>query len=98
MFGKNKGEGIKERLELLNRFEPRTQEILEFSSQKHRAKAAPDDILDALAAAVTARLGYPNNLATLPARNDRGAPVEVDRSVPGRDIPMEMVYYNPPHA
>jgi len=88
VFGKKKGEGIKERLELLNKFEPRTQEILEFSSQKHRAKVAPDDVLDALAAAVTARLGHPDRLATLPAKPEPDA----------RGLPMEMVFYNPRHA
>ena len=88
VFGKKKGEGIKERLELLNKFEPRTQEILEFSSQKHRTKVARDDILDALAAAVTARLGYPDQLATLPD----------DPPTDARGIPMEMVFYNPRHA
>ncbi len=46
--------------------------------------AAPDDLLDALAAAVTALLGG-NNLKTLPDKPERDV----------HGLPMEMVYYLP---
>ena len=97
-YGKKTYEGVAERLAVLQAFEPRTREILAAVQKEYRAKVAADDILDALAAAVTARLGTQvGPLQTLPARIG-GIPVEVDRSVPDGGLPMEMVYYNPPHA
>ena len=87
---KDQPEGEAERIRILEakHIEPRTREILAAVQKEYRAKVAPDDILDALAAAVTARLGHPNRLATLPAE----PPHDV------RGLPMEMVYYNPRHA
>ena len=85
-----RGLGQRERIRVLEHedVEPRTREILAAALKEYRAKVAPDDILDALAAAVTARLGHPNRLATLPRNPPRDA----------RGLPMEMVYYNPPHV
>ena len=97
---KDQPEGEAERIRILEArpIEPRTREILADALVKYQGKAAPDDILDALAAAVTARLGTQvGPLQTLPARIG-GIPVEVDLSVPDGGLPMEMVYYNPPHA
>ena len=87
-YSKKADEGIGERLAVLREFEPRAQKILAAVQKEYRAKAAADDILDALAAAVTARLGYPDRLATLPA----------DPPTDNRGLPMEMVFYNPRHA
>ena len=79
--------GYYDRLKILRTFEQRTDEIVEsalpFTCDN---RAAADDILDALAAAVTARLGYPDKLKTLP-------------ETPPKDehgLRMEMVFYNPP--
>lgn len=87
---KDQPEGEAERIRILEarNIEPRTREILAAVQKQYPSKTAPDDILDALAAAVTARLGHPNRLATLPAKPPHDA----------RGLPMEMVYYNPPHA
>ena len=87
-FSKKNGDGQRERIDVLRTFEPRAQEILAAVQKEYRAKAADDDILDALAAAVTARLGYPDRLATLPD----------DPPTDARGLPMEMVFYNPRHA
>lgn len=84
---KGESAGIEERKGVLRRYEPRTDNIYKCASTEHRRrKVARDDILDALAAAVTAKLGlgYPDNhqLRTLP-------------ECPPRDcegLPMEMVY------
>ena len=83
---KKKSQGQAERIQILQQFEPRTREILAAARRDHAGQAADDDILDALAAAVTVRLGYPDNLKTLP-------------ETPPKDehgLPMEMVFYNPP--
>ena len=73
--------GIRERMEVLKRREPRTEMICD-SACKYlwKQQAAGDDILDALAAAVTAKLGWPNNLRTLPEcplTDDRGLRTEM---------------------
>ena len=79
--------GIKERMEVLKRCEQRTEKICK-SACKYlwNPQVAGDDILDALAAAVTAKLGIgcsdSYQLRTLP-------------KCPPRDcegLPMEMVY------
>ena len=83
-------EGESERIRILGakHIEPRAGEILAAVQKEYRARAAPDDILDALAAAVTACLGYPDQLATLPD----------DPPTDDCGLPMEMVFYNPRHA
>ncbi len=102
---KDQPEGEAERIRILEagRIEPRTREILDAAWNKYRGQAARDDILDALAAAVTARLGTQaerrgtqarRGLQTLPARADPCRPLESD----AHGLPMEMVYYNPHHA
>ena len=83
---KKKGCGIVERIRVLTEVEPRTKEI--FNEGCHmfpRRCVARDDILDALAAAVTAYRGYPDALQTLPE-----IPPNDDR-----DLPMEMVFWQP---
>ena len=75
--------GIKERMEVLKRCEQRTEKICK-SACKYlwNPQVAGDDILDALAAAVTAKLGWPDNLWTLPECPQTDC----------NDLPMEMVY------
>lgn len=98
--GKKTLQGFYDRMNVLRKVERRVDAILE---QALPLTCDPkvvggDDILDALAAAVTARLGtQAERLQTLPARIG-GIPVEVDLSVPDGGLPMEMVYYNPPDA
>ena len=88
-FNKKKRPGIEERMAVLERYEQRTQAIYDdVMANYFRKVVARDDILDALAAAVTARLGYPDRLATLPD----------DPPTDDRGLPMEMVFYNPRHA
>ena len=70
---------------MLERVESRAREMLDEALRDHGHHAAPDDILDALAAAVTAREGYPDRLETVPDEPPRDA----------RGLPMEMVFYNP---
>lgn len=83
---KKKREGEAERIRVLQRGEPRTQEIFDDTCRKFlRRQAARDDILDALVAAVTARFGY-GRLRTIP-----GCP-----PVDCKGLPMEMVYWEAP--
>lgn len=80
--------GIRERIAVLNNVEPRTQEIFDAALAGYkRAEVARDDILDALAAAVTAYRGWPNHLHTLPFNNPQ---------IDGNGLPMEMVFWEPP--
>ena len=88
-YSKKKMEGRCERIHVLSQYESRTRAIYASALDTFLRKAvARDDILDALAAAVTARLGYPDRLATLPD----------DPPTDARGLPMEMVFYNPRHA
>ena len=84
---KSEGAGIEERKGVLQHHERRTVDIYNCAYSKYpRKEVARDDILDALAAAVTAKLGLgcPDNyqLRTLPE-----CPQTDDRC-----LPMEMVY------
>ena len=88
-MGHNKGRppGHAERMAVLRRFEPSAEGVYQTALGRWlRKEVARDDILDALAAAVTARLGYPHKLQTLPA----------DPPTDEHGLPMEMVFYNPP--
>ena len=83
---KKKKEGRDRRLSVLQGIEPRTKDIYNCALKKYlRKQVARDDILDALAAAVTAKLGWPNDLRTLP----ECPPTDCN------DLPMEMVYVRP---
>lgn len=79
--------GIKERMEVLKRYEQRTEKICK-SACKYlwKQQVAGDDVLDALAAAVTAKLGLgcsdSYQLRTLPECPPRDC----------KDLRMEMVY------
>ena len=82
-YSKKKREGEAERLQVLQRREPRAQKILDDACCTFlRSQVARDDILDALATAVTARLGH-DRLRTIP----ECPPTDC------KGLPMEMVYW-----
>jgi predicted RNase H-like nuclease len=82
-YNKKRREGFAERLQVLRRHFPQSDElVIEALTKLHRNQVAGDDILDALAAAITGKCSH-NHLATIP-----GAP---ERDSEG--LPMEMVYY-----
>lgn len=84
-YSKKTPEGFDERLGLLRKIYGRSKELFEEAWLMHGGwDVIRDDILDALAAAVTARFGF-DVLKTLPEAPEKDA----------RDLPMEMVYYNP---
>ena len=84
--GKKNDAGLKERRCVLSKHYPNTINIYNEALKKFpRKKVKKDDIVDAIAAAVTANC-CPENLCTLPAgREQRDA----------EDLPMEMVYCEP---
>lgn len=78
--------GRRERLDVLARYFPHARSIAETAAKTYRRQdVAWDDIVDALAGAVTARLGY-RNFSTLPASPER------DRC----GFAMEVVFTAPP--
>jgi predicted RNase H-like nuclease len=84
-YSKKTLEGFVERLGVLRKVYGECEEYVKEALVKHRRQdVAKDDILDALAAAATARLGF-DALKTLPEAPEKDA----------KDLPMEMVYYNP---
>ena len=83
--GKKTVSGERQRLEILKRFECRTREIYREACRRFvGGGVAKDDILDALAAAVTARCDH-DRLKTIPDC----PPMDC------KGLPMEMVYYKP---
>jgi len=82
MFKKKKIDGLRERMTVLRRACNQTDAIVKLARHEFRGKVTDNDILDALAAAVTAFLGR-QRLLTLPENP------EVD----ARGLRMEMVYY-----
>ncbi|MDE2861639.1 MAG: DUF429 domain-containing protein [Chloroflexota bacterium] len=90
-LGKDERPGEYERLRVLgHRLPPVRSMFLEMIDGTSRSQVARDDILDALAAAVTGWLWKSGRgtLATLPAVPPRDS----------RGLPMEMVYCTPDHA
>ena len=84
-FNKRRPAGAVKRIRVLEKVEPRTRQIFDEACCRFLdCGAAEDDILDALALAVTAYRGH-GRLQTLPDRPPRDA----------EDLPMEMVYYIP---
>ena len=82
--GKKTSQGYDERRNLLQRVEPQATDIIDKAMGKYlRKHVAKDDILDALAAAVTAREG-----------SVRGAlrAIPPDPPIDSKGLPMEMVY------
>lgn len=85
---KHTDEGIEERIQTLCKkgVEPRTRKILDEAWSTYQDHCVgKDDILDALAGAVTARAGGSNNLQTLPA----------NRQPDYKGLGMEMVFWKP---
>ena len=82
-FNKKEDKGEEQRIRVLERFEPQTRAM--YSKARRRfvgGGVGKDDILDALAAAVTARLGH-DWLKTIPECPPRDC----------KGLPMEMVYW-----
>lgn len=78
--------GHAERLAVLEHFEPRVREAYRTALDRwQRKEVAHDDVIDAFAAAVTARLGHPGSLQTVPEHPPTDA----------HGLPMEMVFYDP---
>ena len=85
LHSKKTEEGIEDRLTVLEGVEQISREIVDVACFKFPDDSvAKDDILDALAAAVTARMGYqdPLTLPKYPPKDSKG-------------LPMEMVYWIP---
>ena len=79
---KRTAEGAAERIAVLERHLPSAAAIVDEVTRAHRKTAlGQDDVLDALAGAVTARLGA-SSLKTLPATPERDS----------RGLRMEIVY------
>lgn len=69
-YPKRTPEGCAERVELLRRYLPRLHAVLTGLPRRRRHGYAADDVLDALALAVNARLGGEGGLAVLPATGE----------------------------
>jgi predicted RNase H-like nuclease len=79
---KKRKTGRAERLDVLKQFFPEAQSVIEAAAKCYRRKdVAWDDIIDALALAVTARLGH-SRLRSLPMKPERDS----------FDLPMEIVF------
>lgn len=84
-FNKRRTAGAMERIRVLKKIEPRTRQIFDKACCEFLDRgAAEDDILDALALAVTAYCGHPQ-LQALPDRPPKD----------NKGLLMEMVYYIP---
>jgi predicted RNase H-like nuclease len=81
-FNKKQGQGQQERLAVLEPYFPQCHALFaQASGEFLRRQVARDDIIDAMACAVTAKLGY-GGYRTLPPRPQRD----------GQGLPMEIVY------
>lgn len=79
---KKRRAGRVERLAVLNRFFPEAESVVEAAARKYnRNEVMRDDVIDALALAIAARLGY-GRLQTLPASPEHDA----------FDLPMEIAF------
>lgn len=81
-YPKNKKVGFQERMGVLNKVYSATEEIVDYALKLPRQEVAKDDILDALAAAVTAS-AVERGLTVIPQKAESDS----------RGLPMEMVYY-----
>ncbi len=70
--------GYRERVRLLRRLEPRTGAILRFAERElRRSDAARDDVVDALALAVSALQPRLDRVPARPERDGRGLPMQI---------------------
>ncbi|AKB84510.1 DUF429 domain-containing protein [Methanococcoides methylutens] len=84
-YSKKDDEGITERLEVLKQFCPSANEIFQSSlSRFKRKEVAEDDILDALSAAITAKLGCKYGFSSIPRVDEFDS----------KGLPMRMVYFD----
>ncbi|GEM_PF-105693 len=82
---KKTADGIAGRIEVLGNLLPTSSQLIEKATREYgRKKVGIDDIIDAMALAITAKFGY-DKLSTIP-----DVP-EIDST----GLPMEMVYYRP---
>ena len=80
---KNGKHGRDERLRVLRHYDRNAPKIVEKASAFYRGRGVNvDDIIDAYVAALTAKLGYPNRLATIPDISEHDS----------MGLAMEMVY------
>jgi predicted RNase H-like nuclease len=85
-YSKKSLDGFFKRKEVLKNICPFTEEIVETGLSKYRRKeVAKDDILDALAAAITAKMGYKYGFEYVPCEP------EID----SKGLKIQMVYYIP---
>jgi predicted RNase H-like nuclease len=83
-FSKKKSSGYKERIEVLRQIYPDTDLIVNQALFKYKGKSVvADDILDALAAALTAKFGYEYSLKSIPSNP------EID----SRGLSMRIMYW-----
>ena len=84
MTGKKRSrEGKEERRCVLNRVRGGTAALMDDAKSERRGKGvSEDDVLDALAAATTAKLAYPDGFQTLPGRPEKDS----------QHLPMQIVY------
>lgn len=84
-YNKKDSWGFFERYRILKSEFPPTEDLVEKAFKKHNFKeVAMDDILDALVAAITAKLGYENGLTTIPGEHPSDS----------EGLPMQMVFYD----
>ena len=85
-YSKRQENGYQERLELLKTWYPQCKAIVEYAEEyakkNYPQEVKQDDILDALAAAITAKVGF-DKLSCLPPQPERDS----------QGLPMEMVYF-----
>ena len=83
-YSKKKQEGFFEREKMLRSVYPKTEAIInEALTAYTRSEVAKDDIIDALAAAVTAKIGF-NRFLTIPESS----------KIDSKGLRMEMVYFD----
>jgi predicted RNase H-like nuclease len=89
VYAKKKPQGSVERWVILNRIYPQTEAVVELALSSFRRKdLARDDILDAIALAVSARCPA-ESIKTIPAdppRDKKGLPMEIVYALPQETI------------
>lgn len=83
-FNKKKNEGFLERRDILMTYCKATDDIIDSALSTYKRKeVARDDILDALSAAVTAKLCHQNGFTSIPEHPESD----------GKGLPMQMIYF-----